>query len=221
MPSPGCLSPDSRRLPLSLSLAVVSIAISLNGCQTAHVVEADASGAPKFDRLRLVYELNEPVVPNRQRASVGDDDSIVALSYAKAHPIQAALASRQAIEPASPAFALRLIIEAPHPQGTPDQALVTLVAYQRETGTRQTLAHRTIARSEVDLLFVHLARGGVCDEQTRLQTDARIAIEVDGHRVVKRWTREPRLDRLAAETYDAGKTSLTRPASRVDDDSAS
>lgn len=178
-------------------MVTVALLMSLSGCRTTHVVTADADGRPQFAELTVVYEVVEPTVTRCQATTIS-------LAEAKAHPLRTAVASRtsRSLE-ANARFELRLVIRAPHPEGDPGTALATLEAPVNSEGRWQTLATRTLPRTEVDLLLTHLVNGGLFDDQTRPYSNTRIAVEIDGHCVEKPWTREPRLDRLAVETYDA------------------
>jgi hypothetical protein len=200
MQGPRHLPSDSRRLPLSrlthlaLSLALL---VSTCGCRTAQVVTADTHGAPQYQQLRLVYDLVEPAL--RQSGGTAPLD----LEYAKSRPVQAYLISRgSSPDTFKERPFLRLSIEYPCERLEGDRALVTL-AEPAGTEQWQAVAETALSRKELDVLFVHLVNGGLCESETHLRGGTRIAIEVDGTAMEKPWNREPRLDRLAVETYDA------------------
>jgi hypothetical protein len=197
MQGPRHLPPHSRRLSLIAVVMSGTFFAVVLGCRTTHVVSVDPDGAPVFQQLTIVYDLIEPTTEPAR-------DTPVDLAYAKAHPLRAALVSHQSTEPsrAAPAH-MRLRMQCPVPNGRADEGLITLCAPARSGEEWVTVAERTISRADVHLLLAHLANGGVCDSETRPTGCARISIEIDGHRVEKPWTREPRLDRLAVETYDA------------------
>jgi hypothetical protein len=167
------------------------------GCRTTHVISVDRDGAPQIGELTIVYDLIEPTVATVSGTPLD-------LAYAKAHPLRAALVSHQTAHPEVPIAAdMRLTVQCPHPNGSRDEGLITVSAPTATPDEWRTVAERTVSRTEVDLLLAHLACGGVCDSETRPTGNARISVEIDGHRIEKPWTREPRLDRLAVETYDA------------------
>jgi hypothetical protein len=170
--------------------------IGNSGCRTTHVFSADADGRPQFDELTLVYELVEPSIARLAAAT--------SLEEAKAHPLRTVVASRatRSLECVARSE-LRLVIRAPHPNGDPKLALASLQAPVDGGDDWRTVANRDLLRSDVELLLSHLANGGLFDSQTRPHSTARVAVHIDGHRFEKSWTREPRLDRLAVETYDA------------------
>ena len=200
MQGTGRLSPDSRRVSLILPLALTACVCGFPGCRTTHVVTADADGRPQFDELTVVYELVEPAVARLASATT--------FAEAKARPLRTAVANFASRTAESEAGSdLRLVIQTPIPNGDRNLALASLQAPAEGKGGNgwRTVAHRALPRSEMETLLSHLANGGLFDSQARLHSSARIAVEIDGHRFEKSWTREPRLDRLAVETYDAAR----------------
>lgn len=196
MQGPRHLSSRSRRLSLS-GLLLIALLVPGSGCRSAHVITADAHGAPQYESLRLVYDVVEPALRYPAGATPLD------LETAKARPLRAALVSRRSSpEIFKQRSVLRLAIDYPHPDGITDAALVT-VAEPSGRSEWQAAAQQTLSRAELDLLFVHLVNGGVCDSERHQNGGTRIAVEVDGTALEKPWNREPRLDRLAVETYDA------------------
>jgi hypothetical protein len=179
------------------TLALVSLLV-LCGCRTTHVLSADAAGAPQYESLRLVYDLVEPAI----RTAGGE--APLDLETAKARPVRAWLVSRQSSPEVFQSRPVRrLAIDYPCDEVDGDRALVRIAEPTADEGPWQEIARRTLSREELDLLFVHLVNGGLCDSETHLNGGTRIAVEVDGTAIEKPWNREPRLDRLAAETYDA------------------
>ena len=195
MQGPGRVSPHTRGLSLIVSAACL---LGVSACRSTHVVTADATGRPQFDTLTVVYELVDPDVVKLTAAPT--------LAEAKARPLRTVVASRasRTIE-RSARSKLRLVIDTPHPDSSPDLALASLQAPAEEENQWRTVARRDLPRSEVELLLSHLANGGLFDSQTRPNGNRRIAVDIDGHHFAKSWTREPRLDRLAVETYDASR----------------
>lgn len=197
MQGPRHLPPDPRRLSLTVTLTGLMFLAAMWGCQTTHVVTADAEGAPQYEQLTIVYELRRPRVTTCSAEQID-------LATAQARPLRAALATRReaSVERVTEPD-LRLTLRCPHPEGAPDEALATLEAFATATADWHPVATRSLSRTDVDLLLVHLANGGVCDLESRPHGTTRIGLEIDGHAIEKDWTREPRLDRLAVETYDA------------------
>ncbi len=199
-------SPDSRGLPLTrtdrrLSTAgimALSLAVLTGvGCQSTHVVALRADGAPQYKQAKVVYEVS------KTRINV-ETEPAVNLAFAKSHPLKAAIASRKesraAAAPVRPVS--RLTIEYPHPAGDVELAQAILEV-PGDDETFQQVSVTNLRRDELDLLLVNLANGGAFDSEQRPSGDTQVAIEIDGHGIARRWTNEPRLDRLAAETYDA------------------
>jgi len=200
------LSPDSRGLPLTQAVCLVRTASTITlclamltglGCQTTHAVSVGADGAPQYEQAKVVYEVSQKWI------DVGTEPS-VKLAYAKSHPLKAAIKSRQEsraiTEPARPVS--RLTIEYPHPDGNAELAQATLEMPGDDKAFRE-VAVTDIRKSELDLLLVNLANGGAFDSEQRPSGDTQVAVEIDGHGIARRWTNEPRLDRLSAEAYDA------------------
>lgn len=174
-----------------------TIFVVVPGCGTTHVVSVDADGTPQYGELTIVYELLEPTVAAVPGSSID-------LAYTKAHPLRAALVSHQADGLLCESTAvMRLTVQCPVPSDNHETGLVTLSSPIAPAGEWRTVAERLVSRTEVNLLMSHLACGGICDSETRPTGNARISIEIDGHRIEKPWTREPRLDRLLVDTYDA------------------
>lgn len=198
MPRSGYLSPCSRRLSVALLLSLA--ASTLVGCQTTHVVTADDNGAPQFESLTIVYDVNDAVVGNPEI------EPPVTLDEVKSGPLRAALVSRttHSDEPVVHSN-LRLKVQCPHPDGDVDSALVSVAAPLAGSDLWQAVAEQTIPRKDVELLLVHLVNGGICDTGTPVGCPTRLAMEIDGHRVEKPWARERRLDRLAVDTYDSSR----------------
>lgn len=183
---------------LLAGLAALASLLSLCGCRTTHVVTADASGAPQYESLRLVYDLVEPAI----RTAGGD--APLDLETAKARPVRAWLVSRQlSPEEFQSRPVGRLAIDYPCKEVDGDRALVRIAEPAGGEGQWHEVARTTLGRDELDLLFVHLVNGGLCDSETHLSGGTRVAVQIDGTAIEKPWNREPRLDRLAAETYDA------------------
>ncbi len=202
----GHLSPDSRGLPLTRRVAIAQfaggVALSLAlltgaGCQSTHAVAMRADGAPQYERAKVVYEVSQ------SQLDLGTEPA-VELEYAKSHPFKAAIASyedsRAIAAPTRPVS--RLTIEYPHPDGDAEMARAVLEEPSDE-GSYQQVAATNLQRYELDLLLVNLANGGAFDSEQRPRGVTQVAIEIDGVSLERRWTREPRLDRLAAATYDA------------------
>ena len=203
MQGPRYFSSDSRRVSLTATLCGLLLVPALIGCQSSHVVSADADGRPQFEQLTIVYDLVEPTV------TPASGTEPLTLEYAKSHPWKSAVISRASrVSDDHVRSELRLTVQSPHPAGDPETALVTLSAPRHHSGTWQVVGQQAISRTQTDLLFVHLVNGGVCDSETRQESGVRIAVDVDGHRIQKPWTREPRLDRLAVETLDAAQAAL-------------
>lgn len=199
MQGTGRLSPDSRGLSLTSAACRTALLIALCGCQSTHVVQVNDAGQPQFERLSIVYEVVDPILP-------AGTVTQVTLADAQAKPFRTAWASRSApfIEQDGEPQ-LRLTIVSPPPDGMSDNALMTLSAPGSQDGEWQTVATRSLPRRDVDLLLGHLVNGGLFDTEHRPLSSTRLAVEIDGVRTQKRWTREPRLDRLAVETYDAAR----------------
>lgn len=202
----GHFSPDSRGLSLTRSDRFVckTIAVALNmlmlasaGCHSTHTVPVGTDGAPQYQQAKLVYEVSETQIDVESEPSVK-------LDYVKTHPIKAAISSRlESRKYAAPARPVsRLTIEYPHPDGNAELAQAILEVPSGEE-TFQQVAATDLRRDELDLLLVNLANGGAFDSEERPSGATKVAIEIDGHGIERRWTSEPRLDRLAAETYDA------------------
>ena len=202
----GHLSPDSRGLPLRRSvlllrdLSVILILLTLLtslGCQSTHAVTMGTDGAPQYQQAKVVYEVSH------ERVDV-ETEPAVKLAYAKSHPLKAAIesrrASREIVEPARPVS--RLTIEYPHPDGDPELAQAVLEV-PNDDETFQQVAATDLPRHELDLLLINLANGGAFDTEQRPTGTTEVEIEIDGHGIARRWTSEPRLDRLAAAAYDA------------------
>ena len=199
----GYLSPDSRGLPVTRwaalarragMLAVTLAMLTNTGCQSTHTVAMRADGAPQYEQVKVVYEVSQPRLDQEIKSDVQ-------LAYAKSHPLKAALASRRkslaASLPDRPVS--RLTIEYPHPDGNTELARAILEDPVDE-GTYRQVATTDFERHELDLLLVNLANGGAFDAEQRPTGDTQVAIEIDGVSMKRRWTKEPRLDRLASET---------------------
>ena len=209
----GHLSPDSRGVPVGgdfarrsgvCRLATVLVVLAAAGCQSTHVVGLRSDGAPSYEQAKVVYEVSASRVDL-------EDNSAVELEYVKTHPLKAAVASRQASQARSSLDeqVARMTIEYPHPNG--DENLAHAVVELPEgDGVYRQVAANDIERHELDLLLVSLANGGAFDTEQRPTGNAQVTVEFDGHAHSKRWTSEPRLDRLAYETLSVSRSTASR-----------
>jgi hypothetical protein len=180
-----------------MTFALASL-LMLCGCRTSHVITADADGSPQYESLRLVYDLVEPSIRTAGATAPLD------LQSAKSRPMRAWAVSRQSSPEEFQSRPLRrLAIDYPCDEIDGDRAVVRIAEPTGEQGQWQEIARQTLSRDELDLLLVHLVNGGLCERETHLNGGTRVALEIDGTAIEKPWNREPRLDRLAAETYDA------------------
>jgi hypothetical protein len=190
---------------LNRSVRLVGLLLILlaAGCRSTHVVPVDSTGAPQYAQLNLVYAVQQRPVDAAAAGWPADS------GYVKTHPIKASIASfagrRSAAREAVTTLRYRIVF--PHPDGRTDVGLATLEAADA-AGTSEGNVFRTVAtteipRSELDLLLINLANGGVFDTAERRDGSVVLDIGLDDHRISRQWTREPRLDRLAAATYDA------------------
>ena len=209
----GYLSPDSRGVPVGgLSsrrsavgrFALVLMVLAAFGCHSTHVVGLRSDGAPSYEQAKVVYEVSTSRVDSA-------DESDIELDYVKSHPLKAAIASRQASQTRSkpdeqPA---RLTIEYPHPNGDVELAHA-IVELPDDDGVQRQVATSDLERHELDLLLVSLANGGTFETEQRPNGDSHVTVEIDGHSHSKRWTAEPRLERLAHETLSVSRSTPSR-----------
>lgn len=209
----GHLSPDSRGVPVGrcsthrckASRCVAALAmLTAVGCQSTHVVGVREDGAPQYERAKVVYEVSQPQVDLK-------NESAVELDYVKTHPLKAVVASRQASRARSKLDqeVARLSIAYPHPEGHTDLAHAVVELPERE-GVYRQVAATDFDRHELDLLLISLANGGTFDTEQRPAGNARVTVEIDGHSHSRRWTHEPRLDRLAYETLAVSRSASAR-----------
>lgn len=212
--------------------AAILALFAVVGCSRHHTVERTATGAPKYDRLAIVYDLR---------------DGHGALASSTIQPVQFVSAGDRDDElaPAPIWSEARLEIESPHAEARAGHARVTLRLKRRHTNDSATAPGSTsmtdrvralvpweapapgdasdapsepaeavwvldVPREQLDLLVVDLARSGFFETQTRQQGSANLDVTIDGGREAKAWDSDPRLDELAERVYTEGW--IARPA---------
>jgi hypothetical protein len=197
-----------------VSLAVAAIAVVVGGCTWRHTVTRTESGAPKYDRLHVVYEL-------REGRGVLGSPAIQPVKFVEGEEGGSHLVDQHLWS------AAMLAVEYPHPQAREGHARATLrlSPTQAADGTDPSAAVAThdprvetsdtaerqeeiwvldLPREQLDLLLVDLARSGFFEDQTRPAGGAKLAVRLDAGREAKAWDPEPRLDDLAERVYSEG-----------------
>lgn len=224
--APALRSPIVRIAP-----ALVLAALLLTGCRLPHRVGKTETGAPRYDRINLVYDMNAryrdlPLFDGRlQRVAFSNDSTPQVPQRWKG---------------------ARLSITYPHPEGASDTARATLrlsgadaqAAAQEKFAeakpgwmeklhepadffSRQEQAPDTsiaalhsdevwvldFPRSELDLLLADLAQSGFFETQVRETPGTHLDVRIDSGRTTKAWTPEPRFDDFVNRVYAEGRLS--------------
>ena len=191
----------ARRLLWSLALLVLGTSI---GCKLPARFARTDSGALKYERANIVYEVN-----GKQRPLPLGSASIKPVGYD--HP-----------EPASQNgeinwAAAKLSIQYPHPDGNRDLARAILrlsgkpaSATDAKPAKSEAVADDEIwvldfPRQQLDLLLSDLAGSGFFEEQQRQEPGTHLDVQVDWGRTRKTWTAEPRLDHFVSRVYNEGR----------------
>ncbi len=205
------------------TLLLLLTAIPVVGCTRHHTVAKSTTGAPKYDRLEVVYDLQ---------------DGHGALSSSAIQPVEyVSEEAGAAIRTTTKAWSrATLRIESPHPEAKSGQARLTLRLARREA-TRPTTSEPSadksvtdrvlayvpwtesdgetgtvveevwvldVPREEIDLLLVDLARTGYFEEGTRPNAAAHLDVQIDKGRESKAWHTSPRMDELAERVRSEG-----------------
>jgi hypothetical protein len=62
-------------------------------------------------------------------------------------------------------------------------------------------------KQQLDLLLADLRRAGFFENQTRIDPGTRLEVNLEGNRIAKAWTPEPRLDDFLARVHEEGRLS--------------
>lgn len=198
--------------------------VLLAGCRFSYKVRvAEApGGAPKYQQMHLVYELNGqfrnmPLADKLAQAGYSQEPdttkrdrwSLARLAIQYPHPDGSTQMARAT---------LRLSSDAPQPAAPP------LIGKLHELG--EVFAQKPgdgdmklsmvqddeiwvldFPKQQLDLLISDLSRGGFFEEQFRTQHGTRLEVQLDDGRTDKSWTPEPRLDDFVNRVHSEGRLS--------------
>lgn len=221
--------PERKRCPNGYLVSVLAIlACAFVGCRTGGRLAVTETGAPQYNQVNLVYELN-----GESRDIPLEAGGVAPASYSAA-----------SAKPGERWTLARLSIQYPHPDGMPGMARATLrlsghTSNERGRGTEASapLVGRlwelpelfstapesdqltlTAARDDevwvldfpkpqLDLLLADLGKSGFFESQTRTDAGTRLEVAIDRGKTTKPWTPEPRLDDFIARVHSEGRLS--------------
>ena len=230
---PPALGPafrDNGHRPLAgvlfRSALVMLLAVALpliGGCRLSYKVPVSRTGAPEYDHLQIVYDIQ------------GNCGALASRTFQ-----QMAAQSDQPVQQVGQTAAFSratLRIEYPHPDGAEGLVRATLrlthearaddsepaswteafrkglqwmtIGGQTEqsdstAGSEDEVWVLDFPKQQLDLVLVDLADTGFFDEKQHREGGTRLSVTIDRGQTAKTWTSEPRLDDLMARVYREG-----------------
>jgi hypothetical protein len=188
---------SSARKSNVIACLILLSAVVPGGCRTAHRLEVTETGAPRYGRVEIDYELQD--LPDRNdRSFLQTIRPVSAASYGGA------------VAGAAEWSTARLSIQYPIPDGHPDFARLRLElkpasAVRATSEPAAEVRTLDVPKQELDLLIADLAHQGYFGAAARSEGGARLNVSIDQGRAQKTWSSEPRLDDLAERVYREGR----------------
>lgn len=222
----------SARLPRSarISGAVLCLACWLAGCRLPNQLSASKSGTPQYERANIVYELDGtqralPLASTEIKPVTFDGDSET-VAAAAPEWAGASLSIQYPHPDGTPDTAratLRLTAEPPHDSpsavaqarrwlgwGNPAESTATADRASDKLTKKAPVRDDEIwvldiPKQQLDLLLAELQGNGFFQAQTRAESGTRLDVQLNGGRLHKEWSAEPRLDHFMARVYKEGR----------------